>query len=240
MVSLRARLAAAVRVLAVCLTAHTTVAADPNPPAPAVQDPVALWLSHQAGIQTWSARFLQTRALKTLAQPVQSEGRVWFQAPDRFRWELGQPAQTIAVRQSNEVVVLYPRLRRAERYPLSPESTGPWSQMLSLLEAGFPKSREDLDARFTITSETRTNDNVHLELRPKSATVRRMLPKLRIVLSATHATLQATELVFGDGSSLRNDFSEAQLNPTLDPQTFHLTLGPEITVTEPLRNNKKR
>ena len=240
MVSLRARLAAAVRALAVCLIAHTAVAADPTPPAPAVQDPVALWLSNQADIQTWSARFLQTRALKPLAQPDQSEGRVWFQAPDRFRWELGQPAQTVAVRQSNEVVVLYPRLRRAERYPLSPESTGPWSQMLSLLEAGFPKNRQDLDARFTITSETRTNDAVHLELRPKSSTVRRMLPKLRIVLSATHATLQATELVFADGSSMRNDFSEAQINPPLDPQTFHLTLGPEVTVTEPLRNTKKR
>src|SRR5207253_1472077 len=68
------------------------------------------WLSAQTNIQTWSADFAQTRTLKSLTQPLMGTGRVWFAAPNRFRWELGNPAQTIAVRQPDELSVIYPRL----------------------------------------------------------------------------------------------------------------------------------
>src|SRR2546427_2688379 len=61
------------------------------------------WLSAQTNIQTWSADFTQTRTLKSLTQPLTGTGRVWFAAPNRFRWELGNPAQTIAVRQPDEM-----------------------------------------------------------------------------------------------------------------------------------------
>src|SRR5262245_23984784 len=48
------------------------------------------WLAAQTNIQTWSADFVQTRTLKALAQPLTASGHVWFAAPNRFRWELGQ------------------------------------------------------------------------------------------------------------------------------------------------------
>jgi len=182
---------------------------------------------------------VQTRSLKTLAQPLMTEGRVWFAAPDRFRWELGRPAQTIAVRQTNAVVVHYPRLHRAERYPVTAGSTGPWSQMLTLLEAGFPRGRKELDERFTVASEVVTNGLVEVDLRPRLASVRRMLPLFRVVLSAEDAGLRATELVFADGSSLRNDFIEPQINPPIEPGMFQLDLGPDVKVSEPL-NAKRR
>ena len=42
--------------------------------------------------------------------------------PNRFRWELGTPAETIAVRNATEMLVIYPRLKRAERFPLEQQS----------------------------------------------------------------------------------------------------------------------
>src|SRR5438128_2520153 len=60
--------------------------------------PLTQWLNAQTNIQTWEAEVTQTRTLKTLAQPLVSYGHVWFAAPNRFRWEIGNPAQTIAVR----------------------------------------------------------------------------------------------------------------------------------------------
>src|SRR5882724_7483799 len=74
---------------------------------------LATWLAKQPDIQTWSADFIQTRALKSLTQPLTATGHVWFAAPNRFRWELGHPPQTIAVRGSNEMLVIYPPLKRA-------------------------------------------------------------------------------------------------------------------------------
>src|SRR5216684_501252 len=63
---------------------------------------LTMWLASQTNIQTWSAEVIQTRALKSLAQPLTATGRVWFAAPNRFRWELGTPPQTIALRQPEQ------------------------------------------------------------------------------------------------------------------------------------------
>src|SRR5213593_2727732 len=71
------------------------------------------WLNAQTSIHTWSADVVQTRNLKSLAKPLVADGRVWFAAPNRFRWEIGNPPQTIAVRKLEEMLVIYPRLRRA-------------------------------------------------------------------------------------------------------------------------------
>src|SRR5436190_8655940 len=81
--------------------------------------PLTAWLAAQPNIRTWSADFIQTRALKSLTQPLTATGQVWFAEPNRFRWELGHPPQTIAVRAPSELLVIYPRLKRVERYPLS-------------------------------------------------------------------------------------------------------------------------
>src|SRR6267142_1837387 len=68
------------------------------------------WLNAQTNIQTWSADFTQTRTLKALTQPLTETGHVWFRAPNRFRWELGSPVKTIAVRAAADLTVIYPKL----------------------------------------------------------------------------------------------------------------------------------
>src|SRR5258705_11010675 len=84
------------------------------------------WLDAQTDIQTWSADVVQTRNLKSLTTPLTARGRVWFAAPNRFRWEIGDPPQTIAVRKTEEMLVIYPRLKRAERFPLDLQNAGPF------------------------------------------------------------------------------------------------------------------
>ena len=115
-----------------------------QPPACGASSALGAWLSSQTNIQTWSATVVQTRTLKALTEPLTASGRVWFAAPDRFRWELGDPPKTIALRVSDEMIVIYPRLKRVERYRLAGDQTGPWRDALALLEAGFPRSQTDL------------------------------------------------------------------------------------------------
>jgi outer membrane lipoprotein-sorting protein len=193
------------------------------------------WLSAQARLTTWTAGFVQTRALKTLTQPLVSRGQVWFGAPNRFRWELGDPAQTIALRATNEMLVVYPRLKRIERYSLAADAAGPWKDALDLLEAGFPRDRQDLEARFKIARVVSTNGTHTLTLEPKSAGARRMMPKLGVVLDQGNFSLRATELSFADGSTLRNDFTNAVINPPLDDARFAFPVPADYTVTEPLK-----
>jgi outer membrane lipoprotein-sorting protein len=191
------------------------------------------WFAAQKNLHTWSADFIQTRALKTLAQPLVAKGRIAFAMPDDFRWELGQPAQTVALRHGDEMFVIYPRLKRAERYPLGAGTPTEWRDTMSLLQAGFPRDRQEFDAQFQILSLTETNGTWQMSLQPKSDFARRMMPELRIGLATNDFSLDDTELVFVDGSRLRNDFTNAVLNPVLDEKLFEWTPPSDFKVTNP-------
>ena len=168
-------------------------------PAPALET----WLSRQTNVHTWSAEVIQTRTLKSLLRPLTATGRVWYAAPHQFRWELGDPPQTIAVRQSERMVVIYPRLKRAELFPLDTASPGPWRDALALLEAGFPRSRSELESRFRLLDTIATQDLHILCLQPRSASARRLMPLIRVGFGPTDYQLRFTEIQFADGSSMQ-------------------------------------
>jgi outer membrane lipoprotein carrier protein len=192
------------------------------------------WLAAQTNLLSWSADILQTRSLKTLAQPLTSKGRLWFQAPNRFRWELGDPPQTIAVHHSDQMLVIYPRLKRVERYALGRDQTGPWSDALALLQAGFPASRSEFDRQYRIVTQTQTGDILELLLEPRSASSRRMIPQIKIAFSTNDSSLKTTELAFADGSTLRNEFRNPQINPALDEDLFRPKIEPDYKLSNPL------
>ena len=168
-------------------------------------------------------------------QPLTNSGHIWFAAPRRFRWEIGSPAQTIAVRQTDQMLVIYPRLKRAERYALDGELKSQWREMLDLLEAGFPRSQAEMETRFKILALTATNHMHTVALQPRSPAARRMMPRIQITFSTNDFFLRATELQFADGSTLRNEFLNAMLNPKLDEGTFEAKLGSDFKIVEPLK-----
>jgi outer membrane lipoprotein-sorting protein len=194
------------------------------------------WLNAQTNIHTWSADFTQTRVLKSLAQPLTATGHVWFEAPNRFRWELGHPVQTIAVRGPEEMLVIYPRLKHAERYSLAGEQSSQWRDVMKLLEAGFPRSQAEMEAQYNILAQRVTDDVCELTLQPKSATARKMMPQIKIGFSTKDSSLRSTELQFADGSIMRNDFKNPELNPKLDESLFTPKLESDYKVEEPFGN----
>lgn len=193
------------------------------------------WLSAQTNLQTWSADVTQTRTLKTLTQPLVATGKVWFAAPNRFRWELTSPAPTIAVRQPDQMLVIYPKLKRAERYPLGGAQAGPWKDTLALLEAGFPRSEAEIESRFNVLSQAVSNSLLDVVLQPKSPSARRLMPQIKITVATNDFTLRATELHFADGSTMRNDFSNAKVNPKLEDELFTPKIESDFKIVEPAK-----
>lgn len=192
------------------------------------------WLTAQTNLQSWSADFTQTRTLKVLTRPLLATGHLWFAPPNRFRWELQSPSQTIALRDADEMWVIYPKLKRAERYPVNAKSAGEWRDALALLEAGFPRTRADLEARFKIRSLTETNGTWQLELQPNSAFARKLMQEVVIGLATNDYALKSTEMVFVDGSRMRNDFTNGVMNSGFDASVFQWKPTPEFKVVEPL------
>ncbi len=205
--------------------------------APAAEPPAVLqkFLAAQTNLITWSADLTQIRKFKALAQPQTNSGHVWFAAPQKFRWEIGSPAQTIAVRGGNEMLVIYPRLKRVEKYPLAGDKLGQWKDTLALLEAGFPRSQAEIEKRFKVLAVTQLNDLHQVVLQPKSFSARRMMPQITLAFGTNDFQLRATELQFGDGSTMRNEFRHVQFNPKIDDALFAPRLDADYKVVEPMK-----
>jgi outer membrane lipoprotein-sorting protein len=193
------------------------------------------WCAAQTNIQTWSADLTQTRSLKVLTQPLVATGKVWVRLPNWFRWELGQPPQTIALRRPDQLLLIYPRLKRAEKYPLNLAQSGPWKDVLSLLDASFPQNRAALESCFQVLSATQTIAALELVLQPRSAAARKFMTEVRVIVRTNDFAPVATELRFSDGSLMRSDFTNTVVNAPLRPGVFEAKLEPDVTVVEPLR-----
>ena len=198
-------------------------------------DLIDQWIVAQTNLHTWSAEVVETRHIKTFSQPLVSTGRVWVAIPDHFRWELGHPPQTIAVRQPAELTIIYPRLKRAEQYPLQAETTGPWKDALALLDASFPQSRAKLEAQFQIQSVTQTNGVATVSLQPRSSAARKFIARVEVAFHTDDFSPASAELIFGDGSSLHNEFNHGQANPSLDSSLFSPKIEPDFTVVQPAK-----
>ena len=217
---------------ALCLTAFllpagAAQAADTN-------EIFGRWLAVQTNLQSWTADFTQTRSLKVLAEPLVATGKVWV-APGRFRWELGDPAQTIALRLPDQLLIIYPRLKRAEKYPLNGVAPGPIKDALALLDATLPRDRASLDASFRLLSAAQTNSILQMTLQPRSEAARKMIGQVVIGFHTNDFIIASTAMKFGDGSKLQNTFTNVVLNQPLPPELFSADLPKDYTVTEPLK-----
>lgn len=196
------------------------------------------WLRSQTNVQSWSADFIQTRTFRALTQPLMATGHVWFASPNKFRWELGNPPQTIAVRGPTDLQVIYPKLKRVERFDLSGRQSGPWREALTLLEAGFPRSQTDLQARYLVLSQSFSNNVGSLVLQPKASAARAVMPRIKIDFDTASHSLRATELHFADNSSMRTDFLRPEINPLIDARRFTPEIPDDYKQSNPLDKSK--
>ena len=194
---------------------------------------VTAWLGSQASIRTLTADLIQTRKLKALADPLVTKGRLWFEPPDRFRWELGVPAQTIVVRDGKDLLMISPRLKRVERYPMDGSAKGPWTDALSLLESGFPRDAASFHRQYHVRSLAETNGVFEFRIQPASPGARRMITGILLVVGTNDFGLQASELSLADGSVVRNDFGNVRLNAKLETNTFAPAITADFKIVEP-------
>jgi outer membrane lipoprotein-sorting protein len=234
MVSFRSNLAGVIGLASIAFAGLTAAQASENH-----DELLNRWFDAQSKIKTWSADLVQIRHLKALKEPLKTRGRVWFSNPNRFRWELGSPVQTVAVREDSSLMVIYPRLKRAERYPLDDDSTGQWRDALTLLESGFPQSREEMEIQFNIIGVELKESFAVLSMEPRSANTRKLLKEVRIGFSTEDMMLRSTELLFADESRLRNEFENGKTNMKLEPTVFQADVPENFKVTNPLSKLEK-
>jgi outer membrane lipoprotein-sorting protein len=193
------------------------------------------WFSVQTNLQSWQAEFTETRTLKVLNQPLVSPGHVWVK-PGEFRWELGQPVSTIVLRHPDQLLIIYPQLKHAEKYALDQVPPGPIKDALSLLDASLPRDRATMEKQFHLVSAFETNSVLQMNLQPNSASARKFIGDVTIGFHTNDFSIAFTEMKVADGSVLRNDFTNVLMNQPIDDSKFDAAVPPDYSVIEPLRH----
>ncbi len=198
------------------------MAAPPDKPIDLA--PLKIWIAAQKDVHSLSADFTQTRSLRTLRSPLKSQGRLWFKAPDWFRWELGDPPKTIILGTPGGVTIIQPDKRRAERKPAAaPGSTG-GAEALGMIRFPGGGSFEEFQRLVQVLAITATGSTCHLEMLPRDASARR-LSAIKLDFDTHTGHWISFEIVTREGSSILNEFSNVEINPKIGKGIFEFDLA---------------
>jgi outer membrane lipoprotein-sorting protein len=188
------------------------------------------WLATQKTVRSVSAEFTQTRALRTLRSPLASKGRLWFQAPDSFRWELGDPPKTILIGTPNGLTEIRPDARRAERKPAAAPGTMSDAAAMGMMPFPGAGSLEDFRKQVEIRAIKSSGSRCHLEFLPRDPRAVRGLAVIKLDFDTETGHWLRLEIVTREGSSIINEFQNVEINPKIPKGTFDFDLtGFKIT-----------
>ena len=144
---------------------------------------VVEWLNAQKEVRAVEASFSQERKLRTLRRVLKSEGKLWFIAPDRFRWEVGDPAKMVALQSGDgKVTVIEPRKKRAKVYdPANPEHAE-MVQRLGLMKPGFGGGAEKFKEQFEVKKVSRAEGSDTWEAEMSFKDSRMALVVMKVVM----------------------------------------------------------
>lgn len=187
--------------------------------------PLKVMFAAQKNIQSLSADFTQTRALHTLRSPLLIKGKLWFQTPDQFRWELGAPPKLILIGNHHGVTIIYPSKKRAEKKPPAPDSSFSESRSLGMMRIPGKGNLEEFQKQMQVFCIKNSGSRCHIEMLPRDPAAARGLASIKFDFDSVTGHLLSFELVTSEGSSLLNEFSNIEINKKIAPELFEYDLN---------------
>jgi len=175
---------------------------------------------HQQGTRFWSADFTQTLTAPGLKEPIVSEGKIRYRAPDALRIDFEKPAGDFMLALGVDLFVQKSR-RGIVRKSIQTDTVG--KPLLGLL--GMLRGRPTEEAGMFEFQVTRTGEVYEIELSKKPGAPAH-LPK-RIINSIAVETLEIREvtIVLSNGGVLGYAFRTSSRNRPLEMSFFE---SPEV------------
>ncbi len=189
---------------------------------------VSKWIAAGAKTKSLEIDFVQERRLKALRMPLTKPGKIWFQRPDSFRWQIGAPPSLVAVRKSGGELrvadVKEKTLRVWSAAELAAEAANGKEHGFAMAGAGFPSSLEAFEKTFEIRSAMETSVpgvwDLHLDLRDRKAGI--VVKEIVFTIEPADGSLKKFDILMRDGSVMTTRVLAAKKNSIAPAGTFQL------------------
>lgn len=173
------------------------------------------------------ADFQEEKTVHMLNKPIVSSGKMWFQAPNKFRREARGNSPSITVSNGQQLWIYYPNFKSAEHYTLGRRS--PLDAGIAAITASL--NLENVEGTYHITA-TKEADGHQLQLTPRNPSMKKLLQSFTIHLN-NELQVVRTEMLQPKGDRIITTYSNESRAP-IPASTFEFTPPAGTDVTTPL------
>jgi outer membrane lipoprotein carrier protein len=178
--------------------------------------PLDTWLGRQKSLQSLDAEFVQERKLPSLKKPITTPGRMRMVRPGKLLWELGSPVKTLAVSDGTTMTLLDVAKKRGKKI----EAGSPEAKQFTMLSDESFRDLASFQQTFELVESRMTGGIYQLTVRPKDKSMRKNVSWMFLDIDTTTQELRAMALELEDKTRIRTVFSNAKINPKIDPAVF--------------------
>lgn len=173
------------------------------------------------------AEFREEKNIRLMNKPIVSSGKVWFEAPDKFRREVKGNSPSVTVSDGRQLWIYYPNFKSAERYSLGKRS--PIDAAIAAINTAL--NIEDVESTFHVTG-ARAGNGYELELTPRSPSMKRVFQKFDLRLNSD-LLAERTTMLQPNGDRIVTSYSN-QTRAPIPKSTFEFAPPPGTEITTPL------
>lgn len=176
------------------------------------------------------AEFREEKTIRLMNKPIVSSGKLWFEAPNKFRREVKGNAPSVTVSNGRDLWIYYPNFKSAERYTLGKRS--PVDAAIAAINTAL--NVENIERTFNVTGSRGggIDNGYELELLPRSASMKRTFQKFVLRLN-NDLLADRTEILQPNGDRVVTTYTN-QTRAPIPISTFEFNPPPGTEVTTPL------
>lgn len=166
-------------------------------------------------LQTFTARFVQTKRTYLLQEPLHSEGLIYFDSKGKMLWKVTTPSPLEVLLKDNLLIIHYPDLSESKERRL-----GRTDKILKKY-FGIGQSIEELKKQYEIQlMPAADSQHYHLKLIPKRKAIAKHIDTIEVVVDSQDWLPERVHFkeVKGDYTSLMLQFTS--VNEPLPPDIF--------------------
>ena len=165
--------------------------------------------------------------MRLMNKPIVTSGKVWFEAPNKFRREVKGNAPSVTVSNGRDLWIYYPKFKSAEHYSLGKRS--PVDAAIATINTAL--NLENVENTFRVTG-AKIDTGYALQLLPRSPSMKRMFQKFDLRLN-NDLVAERTEMTQPNGDQIMTTYSN-QTRGTIPASTFEFTPPVGTAISTPL------